>query len=86
MAMRKNFNLSTSNIEKIGVYLSNELQSVGVDESSLIIRLPRNEFKKVDEDLFYRNRDNDNEDYVPSDDEIHVSFDNVNVIIQKGDG
>ena len=75
--MESKFNLSSSNIEKIGVSLSNNLQEVGVR------RLSDKEFKKVDEDLFYRNKKSDDSEYVPSDDEVLVSFDNVNVVIQK---
>ena len=81
--MESKFNLSSSKIEKIGVSLSNNLQEVGVRNASLVIRLSDKEFKKVDDDLFYRNKKSDDSEYVPSDDEILVSFDNVNVVIQK---
>ena len=56
---------------------------MGITDSTLVIKLPSKEFKKVDEDLFYRNRQSDDEEYIPSDNDIDISFNNVKIIINK---
>ena len=48
------FTLDTMAIAEIGYNLSKTLHEHGVDESELIISLDKDRFRKVDEDLFYR--------------------------------
>jgi hypothetical protein len=40
----------------------------------------------VDEDLFYRNRKDESEKFVPSEGEIDITFKGVNMIIKKKSG
>ena len=58
--------LTSYNIADLGSMLSDKLYELGITDSTLVIKLPSKEFKKVDEDLFYRNRKSDDEEYIPS--------------------
>jgi hypothetical protein len=79
------FNLGTINIFELGQIISSKLGEYGVsNKSELNIYLNKEEFKKVDEDLFYRIRRDDKEDFVPSDGEININFENVKIIIKEG--
>ena len=75
--------LTSYNIADLGSTLSDKLYELGITDSTLVINLPSKEFKKVDEDLFYRNRQSDDEEYIPSDNDIDISFNNVKIIINK---
>ena len=75
--------LTSYNIADFGSTLSDKLYELGITDSTLVINLPSKEFKKVDEDLFYRNRQSDDEEYIPSDNDIDISFNNVKIIINK---
>lgn len=75
--------LTSYNIADLGSMLSDKLYELGITDSKLVINLPSKEFKKVDEDLFYRNRQSDDEEYIPSDNDIDISFNNVKIIINK---
>lgn len=75
--------LTSYNIADFGSMLSDKLYELGITDSTLVIKLPSKEFKKVDEDLFYRNRQSDDEEYIPSDNDIDISFNNVKIIINK---
>lgn len=78
------FTLDTMTIAEIGYNLSKTLHEHGVDESELIISLDKDRFRKVDEDLFYRNKTDDSkEEFVPSDDEIKVEVDGLTVKFKK---
>ena len=78
------FTLDTMAIAEIGYNLSKTLHEHGVDESELIISLDKDRFRKVDEDLFYRNKaDDSKEEFVPSDDEIKVEVDGLTVKFKK---
>lgn len=76
------FNFGTLNIAELGNLLSEELNKYGIKEKAeLRIFLDKDEFKKVDEDLFYRNRKDETEEYVPSDGETIINFDMVKMMI-----
>jgi len=78
------FNLSSMSIFSLGSVLSETLAEYGVREKAdLIIYLNEEEFSKVDEDLFYRNRKDENEEFVPSEGEIDITFEGANIIIKK---
>ncbi len=78
------FNLGFANIVELGDKLSEMLGKNGIETmSELIVYLDDNEFIKVDEDLFYRNRKDESEKFIPSDDEIDITFDLVKIIIRK---
>ena len=78
------FNLSSMSIFSLGSVLSETLAEYGVKEKAdLIIYLNDDEFKMVDEDLFYRNRKDEKEEFIPSDGEIDITFEGVNITIKK---
>ena len=78
------FNLSSMSIFSLGSVLSETLAEYGVREKAdLTIYLNEEEFSKVDEDLFYRNRKDENEEFVASEGEIDITFEGANIIIKK---
>lgn len=81
--MSNDLKLSTYGIADIGSVISNKLGEYNVHDASLVIKLSNDDFSKVDEDLFYRNKVDESVKYVPSDDCINVSFDNIDIVITK---
>lgn len=78
------FRFGTISIVELGNSISNKLKEDGItNKSELIVYLSDNEFRKVDEDLYYRNRKDDSEEFVPSDNEIIVNFEMVKIIVKK---
>lgn len=78
------FNLGFVNIVELGDTISDKLRECGVkDKGDLIIYLDKDNFKKVDEDLFYRNRKSEEEEFVPSEGEININFSGVRMIIKE---
>jgi len=78
------FKFGTTSIIELGNTISSKLDEDGIKEQSeLYVYLDENEFKKVDEDLFYRNRKDENEEFVPSDGEIKVKFERVTIIVKE---
>ena len=81
------FNLGSMSIFSLGSVLSETLAEYGVREKAdLIIYLNNDEFSKVDEDLFYRNRKDEKEEFVPSEGEIDITFEGVNMKIKNKSG
>lgn len=81
------FNLGSMSIFSLGSVLSETLAEYGVrDKADLIIYLNDEEFSKVDEDLFYRNRKDEKEEFVPSEGEIDITFEGVNMKIKNKSG
>jgi hypothetical protein len=81
------FNLGSMSIFSLGSVLSETLAEYGVKEKAdLIIYLNDDEFSKVDEDLFYRNRKDEKEEFVPSEGEIDITFEGVNMKIKNKSG
>jgi hypothetical protein len=78
------FKFGTASIFELGQNISSKLIDDGVTiKSELSIFLNEEEFKKVDEDLFYRNRQNEDEEFIPSDSEIDINFELVRIVIKK---
>lgn len=76
-------NLTTNEIFKIGMELSDNLLSNKlVNGNKLILNVDSESFKKIDEDLYYRNNP-DGKDFVPSFSEINVKFPYLDIIIIK---
>lgn len=76
------FNFGTNNIVELGTLITNDLKRYGIKEKAeLTIYLGEEEFKKVDEDLFYRNRTDENEKFIPSDGETIINFEGVKILI-----
>ena len=81
------FNLSSMSIFSLGSVLSETLAEYGVKEKAdLVIYLNDEEFKLVDEDLFYRNRKDEKDEFIPSEGEIDITFEGVNITVKKKSG
>lgn len=78
------FKFGSNSIIELGGVISNALKENGVvNKAELTICLNADEFRKVDEDLFYRNKKNSEQEFIPSDEEIDVNFELVKIIIKQ---
>jgi len=78
------FKFGTMSISELGQFISDKLYDDGVKEQAVLtVYVNNEEFKKVDEDLYYRNKTDENQEFVPSDGEIIVNFDNVKILIKS---
>ena len=78
------FKFGTMSIFELGQMVSSKLKEDGIaQQSKLDIYLNEEEFKKVDEDLFYRNRKSEDDKFIPSEGEININFDMVKIIIKQ---
>lgn len=69
--------LGFDKIYEIGSYLDKRLFTEGIDKSKLDIYVNnKDELKKIDEDLYYRQHPNGT-DFSPSDDMITINFEHV---------
>ena len=48
-------------------------------ENDLVVKVDKIQLKKIDEDLYYRNKPK-GEEFVPSDNDVVVKFENLNII------
>lgn len=72
--------LNSIKIYELGEYIAKFLNENGLtQENDLVIKVDKSQLKKIDEDLYYRNKPK-GEEFVPSDDMIVVKFENLNVI------
>lgn len=78
------FKFGTMSIFELGQLISAKLKDDGItQQSELYIYVDKEQFKKVDEDLFYRNKKSDNQEFIPSEGEIDINFEGVKVIIKE---
>ena len=78
------FKFGSMSIFELGNMISGNLKENGVTQKAeLIIYLNKEEFKKVDEDLFYRTKRGNKSDFVPSEGEIDINFEGVKLIIKE---
>lgn len=85
--MEKEFKLGALNIFELGNEVSRKLHDYGVKEiSELHITVDKDNFKKIDEDLYYRLVKEENGKYVPSEGEINVGFNNLKIVIREKQG
>ena len=78
--------LKTNEIARIGSVLSEILtENHAVECNELKIVVDDESFLKIDEDLFYRNRKDEKQEFRPSDKQIVVNFPNVRIYIKKKD-
>lgn len=72
--------LSSNKIFELGEYITKFLRENGVEkESDLLIRVDKSDLKKIDEDLYYRNKPEGGE-FTPSDENVIVNFENFNIV------
>jgi hypothetical protein len=78
------FKFGSVGIVELGDIISEKLAEDGITEKAeLIVYVNNDEFKKIDEDLFYRTRKDESIEFVPSEGEIEVNFEGVNIIIKQ---
>jgi hypothetical protein len=81
------FKFGTFSIFELGQMISEKLKEDGVtNQSILYVYLNEDEFKRVDEDLFLRNRNSTEDEFIPSEGEIDINVDMVKIIIKKKSG
>jgi hypothetical protein len=80
------FTFGTLSILELGKTISPMLVNGGISrQAELVIYVNKDEFKKIDEDLYYRNKKEDSQEFIPSDGEIVVNIDMVKIIIKELD-
>ena len=78
------FKFGAISISEIGSFISKKLMDDNVNGvAELNIELNGDEFKRVDEDLYYRMRENEDEKFEPSEGEIIINFDKVKITITQ---
>lgn len=75
--------INSKDLFDIGIELSNKMaeHKLGI-KNQLVIEVDEESFKKIDEDLYYRNNSNEKE-FVPSFSEITVKFPFLDIVIKK---
>jgi hypothetical protein len=74
--------LSRDRLIELGLYISETLTKTNVtDECTLEINVDKKSFQKIDEDIFFR--ENNHEEYHPSEDKIVLRFNNLFIHINK---
>lgn len=78
------FKFGTMSIFELGQFISSKLKKDGITiQSELIVYVTSEEFKKIDEDLYYRNRKNESQEFIPSEGEIDINFELVKIIVKE---
>ena len=78
------FNFGTIGISELGNIISDKLIEDGItNKCELIVYVNKDEFKKIDEDLYYRNKEDDSEEFIPSEGEIDINFEMVKIKIKE---
>jgi hypothetical protein len=78
------FKLGTMSIFELGQFISSKLKEDGITiQSILTVYVTSEEFKKVDEDLYYRNRKDESQEFIPSEGEIDINFELVKIIVKE---
>ena len=71
-------------IYELGQFISTKLKEDGItNKSELIVYVDKEQFKKVDEDLYYRNRKDESDKFIPSEGEIIVNFEDIKIIVKE---
>ena len=78
------FKFGTMSIFELGKFISSKLKEDGITiQSELIVYVTSEEFKKIDEDLYYRNRKDESQEFIPSEGEIDINFELVKIIVKE---
>ena len=78
------FKFGTMSIFELGQFISSKLKEDGITiQSELIVYVTSEEFKKIDEDLYYRNRKDESQEFIPSEVEIDINFELVKIIVKE---
>lgn len=70
--------LNANKIFELAEYVSKFLHDNGIDgNKELKIEVTKDELTKIDEDLYYRNKPDDKDEFEPSDKEVVVNYHNL---------
>ena len=70
----------TLKIYELGEYISKYLNDNGLtQENDLVVNVTKEQLRKIDEDLYYRNKP-EGQEFTPSDTDVVVKFENLNMI------
>ena len=82
--MAMEFKFGTMSIFELGQFISSKLKEDGITiQSELTVYVTSEEFKKIDEDLYYRNRKDESQEFIPSEGEIDINFELVKIIVKE---
>lgn len=78
-------NLSTMNIMAAADALLSKMNELGIMERcSLSFTVGAEDFNKIDEDLYYRLREDDTKDeYVPSEESVRIEYGSIDITINR---
>lgn len=72
--------LNSVKIFELGEYIAKYLNDNGLrKENDLVINVTQEQLRKIDEDLYYRNKP-EGKEFTPSDTDVVVKFENLNMI------
>ena len=72
--------LNSIKIYELGEYVSKYLNDNGLNqENDLVVNVTKEQLRKIDEDLYYRNKP-EGQEFTPSDTDVVVKFENLNMI------
>jgi hypothetical protein len=72
--------LNSIKIYELGEYISKYLNDNGLNkENDLVVNVTKAQLRKIDEDLYYRNKP-EGQEFTPSDTDVVVKFENLNMI------
>lgn len=72
--------LNSIKIYELGEYISKYLNDNGLNqENDLVVNVTKEQLRKIDEDLYYRNKP-EGQEFTPSDTDVVVKFENLNMI------
>lgn len=72
--------LNSIKIYELGEYISKYLNDNGlIQENDLVVNVTKEQLRKIDEDLYYRNKP-EGQEFTPSDTDVVVKFENLNMI------
>ena len=72
--------LNSIKIYELGEYISKYLNDNGLtQENDLVVNVTKEQLRKIDEDLYYRNKP-EGQEFTPSDTDVIVKFENLNMI------
>ena len=78
------FKFGTMSIFELGQFISSKLKENGITmQSELTVYVTSEKFKKIDEDLYYRNRKDESQEFIPSEGEIDINFELVKIIVKE---
>lgn len=72
--------MTSTDIIEFGSNLNKKMHEFHFNkENSLIIKLNNDDFNALDQDLYYRQEHKENDVFIPSEDEINLSFEKINI-------